>query len=370
MPTSPVIALDEAGNTGQDLMTRDQPIFVLASVNLPDAIAVDLTTAATMPGAREVHFKRMRRTVWGRRLILELLRSPSINEDTTRAVRYHKRFMVTTKVVDLLVEPLIHAAGIDFYERGANLAMANLWHVAMPVFCGKRRFDRFHETFIAMVRRKSRASIEAFYTVVDEMFKRSKSGAFRAEHLGKLLMTKAIVDQLIPDDTTGALDPAHPAFFELGTYWTRKLDTAFEIVHDPSHLLEGQKELLELLMDTELPTQIIGYDRRTSAFPIRASAIRFDLRSDQSPALQVADVVAGGLGYCLTQMAITGGKPDPFVRDLLEETNLGQIYVSGVWPTTKITPEELGTEAVGGINAVDHITAFIAHRREQRSKKG
>ena len=360
----PLIAFDEAGNTGQELLNEEQPVFVLGSVHLSTEVASHLVKACEMPGAKELRFKRMRRTKWGRRLLVDLLNSPHINEHSILVTRYHKRFMVTTKIVDMLVEPMHYRAGMNLYERGANLGLANLWHTVMPVFCGDRLFDRLLASFVAMVRSRSSSTIDAFYDTVDAMKRNCKDDSFLLD-LRVLSQTRAFVDEEVHENEVAALDPAIPSFFELATKWTDRLKTEFQIIHDPSTLLQGQRETIESLMATDVPTQTIGFDRRTTAFPIRSSGITFDVSSHDNPQLQIADIIAGAAAFCLAPRESRDEPPDPFATELLG-TNFGQVDVGGVWPSTKVTPDELGTDSVGGIDAVTHITEFMSRQRGLR----
>src|SRR5947208_417377 len=133
----PLIAFDEAGNSGGNLLDPEQPVFVLASVHLENNRALELAS----PDGTELKFGTLKRSERGQRRIIELLNSPDLDGDSVLIASFHKPFMVITKLVDLLVEPLRYAGGIDLYERGANLALANLFHFTMPTFLGSQRFE-------------------------------------------------------------------------------------------------------------------------------------------------------------------------------------------------------------------------------------
>lgn len=318
-----------------------------------------------MPQAKELHFKRMRRTERGRRQILEVLRNPAIASETVKVVRYHKSFMVTTKIVDMLVETLIHSLGRNLYERGANLGLANMWHAVMPAFCGPDLFARLQATFVAMVRTPSDDTVAAFYETIERMMEASTNSDFLSD-LRLLLATHSILDGDLLDGDVTSMDPAIPAFFELATVWTTQLSDPFVILHDPSHPMIHQREALELMMSTTEPTTTIGFDRRTTSFPIRASALRLETASEESPLLQVADIIAGAASHVFSTVA--RGQKDDFA-DAILETRFGEVEVRGVWPTLKVTPEELGTEASGGIDPIEHVTQYTARQRRARGKR-
>jgi hypothetical protein len=116
--------------------------------------------------------------------------------------------------------------------------------------------------------------------------------------------------------------------------------------------------VLEAMMSTSEERQDIGYDRRKMTFPIAAREIELQ-DSSSWPQLQIADIIASSAAYCL-RTAIQGGTDD-FCRALLQTRTLDGSF-RPVWPETKVTPAELGTTELGGIDPVDHIGEYVSKR--------
>lgn len=114
----PLIAFDESGNSGGNLLDSEQPVFVLASVHLADDAAKEVVGR----DAKELKFARLRRSAQGRKRILDILNSPALGAERVLVSGIHKHFMIITKMVDLLVEPLMHTTGFDLYNRGQTWA--------------------------------------------------------------------------------------------------------------------------------------------------------------------------------------------------------------------------------------------------------
>ena len=110
------VAFDESGNTGADLLNQQQPVFALASTCLSRDQANLILEPLTTPQTREIKFSRLRRTEAGRRRIIEFLSCSSLDPENTITTLFHKKYMIVTKVVDLLVENLAHEDGIDLYR--------------------------------------------------------------------------------------------------------------------------------------------------------------------------------------------------------------------------------------------------------------
>jgi hypothetical protein len=129
---------DETGNTGERLLDSDQTHFVLASNDYGNEEAHDLMLPLTSQGAPEVKFKVLKRTVTGRERLKSFLFDPRVNPTRIAACVMNKRFMVFTKLVDIIMETVVHDNGGDLYKDGANLATANMMYYCLPAFCGEQ----------------------------------------------------------------------------------------------------------------------------------------------------------------------------------------------------------------------------------------
>jgi hypothetical protein len=349
----PTVAFDESGNSGANLLDPEQPVFVLASVCVSDDEAANLID----PKTDEIKFSKLRRSAIGRRKILEILNSKSLSAEKILISGFHKPFMVITKIVDLLIEPLLYDSGIDLYERGANIAMANMLFFVMPVFIGRKAFKEIKTAFVEMIRSSSHATAERFFMLVEEARSNLNHSEF-AQELDMLLSTQSVAEKYLNKWDGSDLDPAIPAFVEHGSIWTSRLKTEFSIVHDSSKPIQQQQLVLEAMMSTSEKSLIIGYDRRKIAFPIKAASIEF-LESSLYPQLQLADIVASSAAYCLRTSFYQ--QNDSFMRDLLH-TNVLSGNFRPVWPEAKVTPDELGTTKVGRIDANNYIGKYISKR--------
>jgi hypothetical protein len=354
MPTIPLVVFDESGHTGANLLDPNQPVFVLASVLVSD----DEATSLLHDGGRESKFSSLKNSQAGRHRIVEILNSPVLGEGRLVMSGMHKPFMAVAKMVDLLVEPLARRDGLDLYERGANIALANMWHLCLPVFLGREPFALIQARFVAMVRTPTPKTIGEFYTAVERAYLLHQEKEFSTE-LATLLATRPIAERDANVWNDSQLDPSIPSFVQHASVWTGRLRTAFTIMHDQSKPLKNAEALLQAMMNTSEQPREIGHDRRKMLFPILANGIDFR-DSAEIRQLQVADLVAGSAAYCLR--AIAQNVSDPFVEELLATRALSSPYLP-LWPERKITPEELGTAEGGGVDAADYVAAYVARRK-------
>lgn len=329
------VCFDESGNTGEDLLSPEQPVYVLASVAVAPEVATELLSLAG--ASHEFHFKRARRTVRGRETILRLLKDPQLTSETVRLLGVHKRFMVTAKMVDLLGEPVARTLGYDLYSEGLHLALSNLWHAVMPVLGSPSAFEHVQATFIQMVREPQPGTVEPFLKAVDAMeasWQGSQGGFdFALWRMGAQL--QEFGSGGVPD-----LDPALPAFVALLHDWAGQA-TLLEVIHDQHQGMEHWKSVLARLWpDSAQPGVIVRHDGRPFRHPLPIESLHFvDSRTD--PRIQLADVIAGA-GRCWLTSLIDPGYTD-FLTERLVETPVQEWFSqSSIWPSQHFTPDALG----------------------------
>lgn len=357
------IFCDEAGNSGANLPDPDQPFFVLASNDFGAEEAERLLDHVRSSQGGEPKFTTLKKSPDGVRRLIQFLADPRLNRARVFADVYHKRFMIVTKMVDIIVETLIHKMGGDLYERGANIAMSNMLYYCMPTFCGEENTDRLLRSFVQLVRRRGEEDAAAFFEAGRAMVESSSDVEFKeslvwfSEPVGfDAWFTDTINSQ--------ALDPAIPSLFQhIVTWGSRKVDR-FAVIHDRSKpILASQETFEEMMAMTGEEPSMIGYDRRKIMFPLRALSLE-QADSKDHPQLQVADLCAGVVNHyykCL----ITQG-PDE-LANAARDLGCADWVSGGVLPSKDVTPEALGTDSPGGSNSVERMVEYMSQRAARKS---
>ena len=120
------VAFDESGNTGADLLNDQQAVFVLASSNLTQLEADRLLKIVHAHQTKEAKFTALKKSNSGKKRIIEFVKQSIPYQKRIKITFYHKRYMVITKIVDIIIETMLKADGIDLYKDGANIAMSNM----------------------------------------------------------------------------------------------------------------------------------------------------------------------------------------------------------------------------------------------------
>lgn len=358
---NPVVAFDESGNTGQNLLDKTQLVFTLASVNLDYKESMEALDIFKKDGKDEPHFVNLKRRPSGQQKIIEFLKYNKFNSERIKVSAIHKPYMVTTKIVDLLIENLAKQDGIDLYERGCNIATSNLIHTIMPILCGKTEFEEFQGNFVAMMRKKP-DSKETFYRHTLKLFQSCTNEDFGG-FLATFIKSKDIIDRIIDQAGVTILDPAVPSFVAHCAHWGEVFNGPFDILHDMSKPIEHEKELLSMLMARDEKDVVIGYDIRKFVLPLKATGVVF-ADSKVVPQIQIADIFASAFAYWSNKLADVPVEDEFWLQ--LDDLNLAQYLINGIWPSSDVTPESLGTEEVGGINTVDYTSDLIERQRRKQ----
>lgn len=359
----PIVAFDEAGNTGQNLLDDAQPVFVAASVTMTDEEARAVLAKAIPPGATEAKFTKLRRSAPGRERLIAFFEHPLLSDERVKTSVYHKRFMITTKIVDLLVEPLAYRSNVDLYEGAANLGLANLWHHVITSFCGRENFDELLRRFVVMVRAVTPENVDRFYRHVEHLRSVNSHPPFDAD-LTMILASEDIVYELLDASDEVALDPAVPAFVELAAQWSASLGVPFRLVHDRSKPIEHEQEMLERLMSLSEPGRVFTNYGPSWRLPLLANQIEF-VDSHSVPQVQVADLVAGAAMMTLSGRA--RGEHTELTRRLME-TNFAELSFSQVWPTLAVTPSELHADERPGSASLNYLIE-VSRRGRERARR-
>ncbi len=361
--SEPTIYLDESGNTGANLLDKEQPIFTMAGVNFSVEEANQLLDVIDSRSTKEVHFSVLKRRPSGQDAVVRMLQHSLINQNNVKVCLTNKPFMVTSKIVDILIEDMTSKSGFDLYENGANIALSNLLHYCLPTFCGEANVDFMYQQFISMVKTKDVESIESFYKSVYALLETCSQDSFR-DDINMILATQMNINGALANVDRTSLDPLIPALFHQFISWGEQHPKGFHVIHDDSKTLDSQRQIYYDFMSAYSNNEVeLGYDRRKFNLPLKGKSLNFS-PSDSYPQLQVADVVSSAVSYWAS--CIVKDEKDSMFFKKLDELDLRRIIVSVIWPSLDVTPESLGTVHDGGINPADGSADFLSKVRASR----
>ncbi|GAA2064208.1 hypothetical protein GCM10009801_08660 [Streptomyces albiaxialis] len=316
--------MDETGNSGQNLLDPGQPIFALAGVHLKDETAADIVAevCSRLPATQgEPKYGSLAKATRGREALLWAFAQLSVG--SVRAMPVHKPFMVMTKMVDLLMEPLAAVTGFNLYEGQQHLALADMMHVCGTAGLGdKAAYDRMLLTFVDWVRQRTSTddlfgAIEAFRQTVKH---EGMAGFFEMlEHCRPF--ADEMASEIASGETRDVLDPAVPVLYRLCLNFGASIGR-FRVVHDSSKVVHQWVVPLRTAHLFPDPANPGGFMQQ-----LPVSQINF-ADSKAHPQLQLADWAAGALRQWAADKAAGGG--DPFAERL--EPLVEPWKIDMIWP--------------------------------------
>ncbi|MCL4211607.1 MAG: DUF3800 domain-containing protein [Phycisphaerales bacterium] len=356
-----VLFLDESGYTGSDLLSSEQPIFVVSSLLLTpaevqDAVAV-LRVATT---ARELKFKALARRVLGQQAILAFAKHMDAKRPNMRFQLYHKRYALLGKLLECIVEPVFHEAGCDFWENGFNLQYLNvLFHCGESL--AKRSLERVLTHFQAFCRNPSASTLDGFTTAVV---------AFGKTSTGCHGLIQPILDGIEFHRATGRADVGRNALelqvtsvVSLVRAWNDEVTDTLELRVDSSSTIAAAKPaLLEMTRPAaSIATQYVH--GRAVGLPLRFASIEV-CDSKAESGIQLADIAAGMVRHAAE--VLNGMTP---VVEHFSEALLAIVQewprVSQVFPELKFTADDVGRLGFRGSGIIDATAEAFRRARDR-----
>jgi len=347
------IFLDECGYTGKNLLDTEQPVFTLASLTLPESDCKELkNNFFSNVKSTELKYSSLSRRPKHKRMILEFLKELSGKPDLIKFSFADKKFVLVAKMVEMLVEPACYEDGIDLYDQGANIGLANLLFYTLPVFGGVDFFNALLKNFQEMMRLRTKESYQTFFEPI--LLQEYSSNLnellnfFRGSHVKygyELLETK------------DHLDIAVSLTLNLISLWQQDLNDGIVLVHDDSSAMARERKIWDAIVDPNLPSIEVGYDRRKAQFPI--GVIKTCPEDSKNWAgLQLADILAGAFTRCVRWLSEGENVDDEFGRSLTEI--VGEAFLCfPLAPEKKFTPDQLGTTGSNAFSPLDHLVSIF-----------
>lgn len=285
----PLVAFDESGNSGQNLLDPKQPLFVLSAVSLEDNVAAELVRRVGIKEP-ELKFSELRASEEGRRVVEQLLNDRAISPRSARLSLFHKPWMLAGKFVDLLVEPYFAGRGHNMYVGDMPLNMAHGLYTGAAAALGDERWDELQRAFIETMRRPSTPRRERLTRALRDARAHCRDDAI-AVLLDAVLAQDDVIDEVSAGMLKHQLDPAPTGLVEQIGFWSNLLGQ-HRVVHDEAGAIKDWQQYIEALSDPALEPIELTFGRTKVRYPLQARSIELGV-SEEHPAIQIADVLAG-----------------------------------------------------------------------------
>ncbi len=358
----PTFFVDETGFTGEDLLSREQPIFVQAtndfSTDEANTIVRKYFGQVQMP---ELKYKQLIRGGRYEDRIVECVTQLASDPKRAGVWLAHKEFALVTLVVEWWMEPLAHKAGHNLYQDGANHTTANMLYFCLQGFWSANFRHKLLMHFQRMFRSRLRERFDECEAFVTR--ERSKAAADRAEVIRLLWPSFALLGfEHVKQLPKHVLDLGLPGLAVLGHRWRSLHPGPWQAVYDDSSMMAKQAWLWEAMSSPQLdPATFHGPDI-VQIFPMNVTATRF-AKSEHEKQIQLCDILSGAAATSLR--AFAENRPTPFAERIIA-AGIEKLVIGGMWPSPDVTPESVGKKGWDGSKAIDWLGGQVTrHRRRQ-----
>lgn len=292
-----LIACDESGAEGENITASEHRVFVHAGVHLGMDEAADIMDEIRrLAPSRAPEYKAKQ------------LLSPSATEAAAwllsekgplaqKASVYlvDKSYFAVVTAVDLLIEEVTRARGIDLYkDRQADRWASNL-HRKGPQALGMAEWDALISAFNSLMRitqrKGEKTTLDEFFDTLDRV--RSRSKVWSVRYILELLSQARPHAVVLHDRLTSRpeappqLDPLSAALPQTARFWHEQTRRPVHIIHDRQSMLTPERVETIISQLAEPPPEARDHVRPVAL--VRVDQV--DSRHD--PRVQVADLVAG-----------------------------------------------------------------------------
>jgi hypothetical protein len=328
------IYFDESGNTGTQLLDPQQPYFTTGSTDILEDEAADIIKRCfpRHKGA-ELKSKEILKRHQGRQAFLSFAKEVGLQPERFVATKINKRFTVLCKMVDHLIEPVLHAAGYDFYKDDYAVRYANMAYYAFETFLDKDASTTLFKAYNAFARFPDANLLGALHNTI----KNAETNAHEGARVFLGLMAEG-ADRLDDVELAALADINDIHVTSLVSsmgHWQSRHAGSFAVFHDESMHFFSRSERWAEMTDPDQPPQVIQVgEKKTLTLPISVVSTTSAL-SHQCASLQLCDLIAGFVSRA-------HGSPNAefhaFVQDAIE-AGMGEM---------SIYPVDAGTDFVDG----------------------
>ncbi|MBB6468585.1 hypothetical protein HNQ96_004469 [Aminobacter lissarensis] len=351
------IFFDESGQTGTNMFDPEQPYFALGSTNISEPEATEII-ARTFPGQQGPELKsgNVLRRPTGRRQFLKFAQEVGARPDRFCAAKLGKRYVVVSKMVDHLVEPMLSEEGYDFYKDDYARRFANSVGFVIEHLLPRLDADRLLASYNNLARTPNMKHLRSFQAELETLLANAPHGT---EVFLNLIAYGA--QRIAATGDLSALEDSNEihvtAALECMKFWHEQNDGPFVVVHDESIHFFRRSYLWERMTDPNIEPQVLGSGEKSFRVPIPVTST-ISARSHENASLQLCDLIAG----FISRMSLPGASDDlmAFRRDVID-AGFGELTHFPLDFGTDFAPGE--PPRADGPDIVDQIVGAVRRKR-------
>lgn len=356
-----LLYLDEAGNSGQNLLDRDQPVYVLVSHNFTVDEAKEILKPIKTT-ADEIHFKSLRKYPKYQKPLAEVLNNEKICYNRIKIAYYVKDYALCAHLADQLVETAFFYFGIDFNARWQNVKYALGLYLSTRYSENAEEYNELLVRFQKMIRSKNQEDVEGFYIHAHMMYALLNNEGEKKSFI-PILVSQDYIGEILESITKFSLDLSLPGLILLSDVWYKQTGEKINIIHDESKQVAFWKDYIHFI-SKELGSKIveIGYDTRKMTFPVQIGTVEL-VNSKASAQVQLSDIIGSSFAHYAKNILLEEN-PEDKVAKIIGSTRLANMDVHPLQPDLTIM-EMKDFDTSGDVDPLNYF-AQKAMENEQR----
>lgn len=358
------IYFDEAGNSGQNLLDENQPIYVLVSHNF----SIEESQSILSPlktESEEIHFSKIKKYKKYEKPIQKILNNQAINYDRIKIAYYDKKYALCAHLVDQLVETTFYNHGFEYYEGGLNILFAQTLYLQSEFFDSKEEYTDLLFRFQKMIRTKDSGSVNDFYIKAQEIFDSIIEEGDK-NFFFPILKSKDYIGGILEGINKFSIDLALPSLVILSDIWSKKESQKISIIHDDSKQVEFWKDFIEFLSkDIVKEKTEVGFDKRKITYPLQIDSIEM-VDSKNNIQIQLADLIGSSFAYYAKNIILEKDINDPLAK-IISDTKLAKMNVHPLQPDLSFFGKKFKGNKTD-INPLDFLASKALEVRDKFDK--
>ena len=345
------IYFDESGYTGHDLLNPDQPSFAVASVDVEEASSRTLLqTSFPRYQAKEFKFTRILRQPNKHSNLVAFAERLAEISNNIFVYLCDKKFAAFAKAADVLIEPILHERGLNFYSGGFGRRYVNTFHHAIHQFAGASLYDAIVQWYIQFSRSPSEKELQPLRSIAQSCPEQVKPFICMLV-TGAEFCSKGDGSPLTADNDIQASCVLASLY-----HWRTRTNGEINIVHDASSNFFRQLPLWNLITSSDVQAATITYEEgRQSTFPLHVAQTRPG-NSEDSYSLQLCDMIAGLSAHLNRKSSAI----DVGLVNAIFEAGFGLLNSDGIRPGTDFI--EAPPRKLDGPDVIDQFVTAIGRR--------
>lgn len=354
MSDTHTIYFDESGYTGPDFLNPDQPIFTVASVDLEDVAARTLLqTSFPKYRAHEFKFTRILSRPSHRSCLVSFSELLSTISDRAFVYICNKKFAAFAKATDLLIEPMAHDLGLDFYADGFARRYVNMFYHVVHILSGARLYDAIVQWYDRFSRNPTEEGVQPLRSIESTCPEQVRPFMSALVSGAEYYTADNSAIPLLADNDIQAT-----CVLSSLCHWRSRTNREIQIVHDDSSNFFRQLPVWNFVTSSDVKPETITYENsRAITFPLRVDQTRRGNSAD-SYSLQLCDMIAGLAAYLSREST----SADAALKNEVAEAGFGLLNGDGIRPGSELIDGP--PPRLDGTDVIDQFVRAVAQRRQ------